>query len=165
MKDCKQFQQQYLLDGGCQNDEIAEHFIKCPQCQAFAQDYAQILPTTHPQPSDQMEKKLRMVCQMECANIRRNHLRRRMFKSFISAAAVVLLIAGAVFHYSAMPSQSKNDSKQVAVSKSKDAQHRSQNGMSAFDDSTEFVWSTACTLSENELDILETDLALYVFNP
>ena len=160
MKNCNDFQQQYLLDGGCKDAEVISHFAKCPQCQAFAQDCAQILPETPaPKLSEAMEKELRMACMLECARLRRKHFQQRLFRALVSAAAVVMLIIGAVFHQATHQEASGT----LAQNGGQGTQTVAQN--KSYDDANELVWNTACTLSENELDILETDLALYVFNP
>lgn len=155
---CNDFQRQYLANGGGLTARMAAHMRDCPECAGFAQ-VADLASGAKPSPS--LESRIRQCCLAERDFIRRRRRRTGLMRSLAAAAA---LVVAAVLTAVVIPMRSDGDVRTAAGTRAVAPAAKAAAGHGVYDGDAELWWDAACELSENELDNLETDLALLVFN-
>lgn len=154
---CNDFQRQYLANGGGLTAGMAAHMRDCPECAGFVQ-VADLASGAKPSPS--LESRIRQCCLAERDSIRRRR-RTGLMRSLAAAAA---LVVAAVLAAVVIPMRSDGDVRTAAGTRAAAPAAKAASGHGVYDGDAELWWDAACELSENELDNLETDLALLVFN-
>ena len=135
------------------------HMRDCPECAGFAQ-VADLASGAKPSPS--LESRIRQCCLAERDFIRRRRRRRTGLMRSLAAAAA--LVVAAVLTAVVMPMRNDGDLRTAAGTRAVAPAAKAEAGHGVYDGDVELWWDAACELSENELDTLETDLALLVFN-
>lgn len=146
--DCREFQEHYLRGNAASIPEAGRHLDECRECRDFVRLCGLV---TAPQPSGVLDEKVKQLCHGEMRLLRRRRRWLQIFQPLAGLAATLAIAAGAAWLY-----YGSADSVRPLAANSATAE--------SYRPDLDLAWDSVYSISEGELDTLETDLAILALN-